>query len=341
MDRVVTIANGSSAATVLKGFTLSGGTAALEAGETRRYGSGLFIHESEPTLEDLVITSNDCLGPERCYGAGLAVVSSGVTMTDVNMHSNTSSDCERAYGVGAFFQHSAVDALRVQFDNNSASDCEYARGTGFYSSTSEVVLRNSSVRDNRTEGGPVDGFGFASLSYSAVSMENGVVAGNTVDATALDGVIWQSHSNLELINVSVVGNTGKVEAAQCLGIAFDYSGNDAFLVNVDVSENQISAAENDGGWLCEGNAGGNAVTVRYTNAWGNPFDDLAMPYRDGEGVMSQDPKYYDLSGERAEDWDLQIDTASPLSNAGDPEYRDPNGSRSDIGSQGGPGASDW
>ncbi len=41
------------------------------------------------------------------------------------------------------------------------------------------------------------------------------------------------------------------------------------------------------------------------------------------------------------DWDLTLSADSALRDAGDPDLTDPDGTRSDIGAHGGPGAEGW
>ena len=55
-----------------------------------------------------------------------------------------------------------------------------------------------------------------------------------------------------------------------------------------------------------------------------------------DGNISMDPHY--LVAPLAVDWDLHLSTTSPLIDAGDPTILDPDGSPSDIGVYGGPGA---
>ncbi|RME50150.1 MAG: hypothetical protein D6795_10560, partial [Deltaproteobacteria bacterium] len=59
-----------------------------------------------------------------------------------------------------------------------------------------------------------------------------------------------------------------------------------------------------------------------------------------DGNITGDPRFVDTSGSDPLAWDLHLSSDSPLIDAGDPHLLDPDGSRSDIGAYGGPGASD-
>ena len=60
-----------------------------------------------------------------------------------------------------------------------------------------------------------------------------------------------------------------------------------------------------------------------------------------DGNISVAPDFIDISAPDPEDWNLHAALASALIDAGDPSILDPDGSRSDIGAYGGPGAASW
>jgi len=66
------------------------------------------------------------------------------------------------------------------------------------------------------------------------------------------------------------------------------------------------------------------------------------PFTPGlDGNLSVDPQYLDISSPDPLDWDLHLAPTSPLVDAGDPSSTDPDGSPTDIGAFGGPGADLW
>ena len=339
-DSVVRIHRGNSIATMLNGFTVTGGTAVAGSGGTVRYGGGVHIDASAATLEDVVITGNSC--PDlRCLGAGLAVTDGDAVLARVRVNGNSASDCERAYGVGAWFSYGELDVVASEFDANEATDCEYARGTGLHIWGADAALRNTTFRANSVKGRGALGTALALYDVGDVTLENVIVAGNSADVDSFDGALWHSGGHVTYSNVTVTGNTGQAEGAACHGVSLTYTRNVVLLENLDYSNNVVTAADNYGGWLCEETLGTSAVTVRYTNLYGNPFDNVGMEYRDGEGVVSFEPGYADTTSEDPREWDLTLDSGSALIDAGDPAISDVDGSISDIGAFGGPGSADW
>jgi hypothetical protein len=59
------------------------------------------------------------------------------------------------------------------------------------------------------------------------------------------------------------------------------------------------------------------------------------------GNLSVDPQLLDLGGVDPLEWDLHLDTSSPLVDAGDSGILDPDSGTSDVGAYGGPQAEDW
>ena len=84
--------------------------------------------------------------------------------------------------------------------------------------------------------------------------------------------------------------------------------------------------------------------IQYCNAWDNAGGAWAgggSPFGSGSNP-EVDPVYVDVTDKKDPmNWDLQLDTTSPLIDAGDPKILDPDKSTSDIGAYGGPGAADW
>lgn len=60
--------------------------------------------------------------------------------------------------------------------------------------------------------------------------------------------------------------------------------------------------------------------------------------RRGRSSTAGDPQYLDTTPQAPLDWDLHLGATSLLIDAGDPTILDPDGSVSDIGAYGGPGA---
>jgi hypothetical protein len=87
-----------------------------------------------------------------------------------------------------------------------------------------------------------------------------------------------------------------------------------------------------------------ASTATFQAAYSDFYDNGDEPFAGGvdAGTNAQvDPLHVDTSAAASLAWDLHLDTASPLIDAGDPSIQDADGSPSDISAYGGPGGGDW
>ena len=78
---VVTFASGEGPGSVLEGFTIRGGNGTMVA--IRRYGGGVYIDFSDPTLVDCVVRENDA-----DFGGGAAIITSNPSMSGCTFEDN-------------------------------------------------------------------------------------------------------------------------------------------------------------------------------------------------------------------------------------------------------------
>jgi hypothetical protein len=81
----------------------------------------------------------------------------------------------------------------------------------------------------------------------------------------------------------------------------------------------------------------------YSNLWGNTPDQVynVDDLTGTDGNISADPVFLDRTAADPLLWDLHLDPASNLVDAGDPSMTDPDTGPADIGAFGGPGADGW
>ena len=84
-------------------------------------------------------------------------------------------------------------------------------------------------------------------------------------------------------------------------------------------------------------------SIAHGNAWGNVPDSYAgvADPTGTSGNLSAFPQFLDTLDVDPLAWDLHLEATSVLVDAGDPSILDPDGSPSDIGAYGGPGAELW
>ena len=175
--------------------------------------------------------------------------------------------------------------------------------SGIWHSEGEVTIRH-----NRFSGNSVGLFSWCwDPDCGAVAiLENNIFAGNT-----RAGVDANNEPVHHIVNNAVVGN-----------------GRGLVLNNAaSIAENNI-IVQNSGDGLV-GN--GWNPTVRYNDVWANGVNYLGVS--PGPGDISTDPMFVNPVAD-----DYQLHPCSPAIDAGNPDdaYRDPDGSRNDMGAYGGP-----
>ena len=280
------------------------------------------LQADEPvTVAGLTLT-----GGVADQGGGVWVFSS----SDVFLEDLLVTGNEAASGGGVYIKKGSVKAQRVRVIDNqgtgiyvkggmSLSDAIIAgnQGRGIGTWRASPALRNCLITGNSDEG-----FLAYTYSMSGPHLTNVVISGNGETG------LYCIDSSPTLRNVAVLGNQGSgIVATQAT-----YPSN-------PVLENVIVAYNAGGGILDDGQY----ITFSHTNVWGNtPVDFYGLDDPTGtDGNVSVDPGFLDVSGEDPADWDLHLAAASPLIDAGDPSYLDPDSSPSDIGPFGGTYAADW
>ncbi|MES2638368.1 MAG: putative metal-binding motif-containing protein [Myxococcota bacterium] len=308
LDSAVRFVSAEGPATTLRGFTLTNGYG-------WDGGGGVYVDGASPTLEDLIVTGN-----RGGYSAGGIQVDGGAptfTRLVVTGNSAYASYCGASYGHGGGFGMIGSDAV---LDDVVVQD-NYAGygGGGLYLDESDAVLTNVTIRGNT--GGLVGGGLY--IRESSPTLTNVVVTdNNTPSYWGLGSVPWGGGIALmtadpTLTNVLIAGNNDGAG----VGALYGYDASPT-LVNTLVTNN-------DGGLYFQSGT----PSLAYCDIWDNGADYTGVTDPTGTaGNLSVDPMLVDSD---------HLDAASPLVDAGDPSILDPDGSPSDIGPFGGPGASSW
>lgn len=306
---VVTIASGEPYATRFEGFTVTGGVADEGAGVHVGIGS-------HPTLQHLIVTgcaavrqtADPTILLEPGRGGGVFLEGSAAVLRQVVLAGNQANLGGGLYGTD--FQGDVEHA--VVAGNEAVAYVEVGEpdvprggeGGGLALVDSKVDLRHVALLDNHAhapvDDGPQGGGGAAVLHSTSATLDHLAVVGNTAHNGA---GLWVIDTALVVRHASVTGN----DAANC------------------------------GGGI---NVLGGTPTLSYTNVWGNtPTECVGFPDPTGsDGNLAVDPLLFDASNGDPLSWDLHLDPASPLIDAGDPATLDPDGSPADLGPYGGPGA---
>jgi predicted outer membrane repeat protein/parallel beta-helix repeat protein len=349
----------SSASPTLRNLVITGNSAVDGGGLHLTYYSGL-------VAESLTITDNEASGD----GGGIYIDgSSDAEITDLVLRDNTAQES----GGGAFVYDGTVTVTTSEWTGNESAggggalqvwsgdatligatvtdNAAGGWGGGLYLYSADLVLADALVTGNSGTGG-----GGIGHSNSTTTYDNVVVSGNT--ATAGGGGVYLYGSDATLTNLRVAGNSAAVHGggigaadttlnlthATIVGNTALYygggfhSGGDVTARFTNATFNRNTAGDGGGGVSGTGD-----IVLTFCNVWGNAPDDF-FQVDDPTGVMgnvSLNPSLLDASAPDPADWDLHLASASPLIDTGDGSILDPDGSPSDIGAYGGPGAAGW
>jgi hypothetical protein len=255
---VVRFSTGEGTDTVLYGFTVTGGVAGQ--------GGCLFIVDSSPTLEELVVTGCTATGDHwEVSGGGIFITGSGASPTLVEVEV---TDCrvEQGWGGGIAISTAAATMTNVSVSSCAAVDGGYDGG-GIYLEGAQVAFTGLSLVGNQTESG--SGAGLA-----ANNSDLGFYDLEVADNSSSDGAagLWFSHSTVRVErarfdgNWAYCGSGGGIAADETIfsGEDLEFSGNmcwegDGGALYARSSDLQLSNLS------ALGNGGGGGVAVLDSN----------------------------------------------------------------------------
>ena len=288
-----------------------------------------------------------------------------IAEVDISGASLSAASEANAYASGGFTLFGSrgisVQGYRVWDSAVAATDLAGLGGTGeveggalYVSGQAELLhidLRGATARgDARVRGGGA----WLSAAGSELDVRNLVAAGNRagLSATSLacGGGLYvdPDGGSVRLSQLDLVGN--EVRGAEVGGggicVAADRDEGSVEVVNSGVVGSVLAGTTSaEGAAVAAGGEEGARAQVswRYSNAWANTgAEAFALPDEAevDEGNVSVDPLYVDRGAISAVDWDLTLDGASPLVDAGSPDLQDVDGTVSDVGAYGGQ-EGDW
>lgn len=216
LGRTITFGPGLTRATVLDGFTITGGSEPGQLG--RGYGGGILIPSSSPTVSNNWIIGNVCAAPQGyggaiavrgnaapliaynritgnkvgigtapCYGGGVSLLDASAADLVANRIVGNTIDADvRAYGGGVHVDTTAtarvlgnvIDANTIPFRFDVTG-----RGGGIAAENGTVSIINNTITANAVgaDGGPSGG-GIAVMTPT-VTMHNNIIASNTANGS--------------------------------------------------------------------------------------------------------------------------------------------------------------
>lgn len=334
-------------------------------------GGGVYAQYSSPSFTSTDITNNDQVAAATITtaepyangtnsGTGLFLYSYGTTaaqLDDVRIednYANVSSGYQGTnQGTGLYgYYYGNADISNSTIDGNYAygsATYMYAYGVGaylYYYNTSAIT--NTEITENYSTSTYSYGGGFYAGYYANPVLTNVIIAGNILGNSSSAysvgaGMETYYYSVPVITNASIVGNTMRGNTCYGGGIQLDYYGG-VDILNVDLSANSLSCTYSYGSAISEYSTSyASTIDIDYCNFYGNSspeFYTMTTPVS-SSGNVSKNPRYTDTSSSDSALWDLRLTAVSNLKNIGDTSILDTDGTRSDIGAWGGPGAAYW
>ena len=191
--RGVEILNGESDTTIIKGFTVIGGTASEGGGifcsnsspqlvncvvtgneTTGDYplggGGGICLRQSDATVIGCTISDNEALG-DSAFGGGIFCREGNPTITDCVINDNVGS---LAGGLSCFISNTVVSGCTIS--GNNATDPYFGDGGGIQNYGGNLQILNCSVSNNAASWG---GGGFGMLGGGTTVITSSTIDSNT------------------------------------------------------------------------------------------------------------------------------------------------------------------
>lgn len=148
------------------------------------------------------------------------------------------------------------------------------------------------------------------------------IKNNLIRENGFEGIAVEDGKKVDIINNTIVYN----KAGRGVGGISLFRSPDVLIKNNIITHNKSMGIYRSIGVV--GHVGD--LEMKYNNSWGNSGQDYEGYGRDSSNI-SKDPKYSSITKV-----DYHLKTGSPCINTGDPNIKDKDKSRSDMGAYGGP-----
>lgn len=258
-------------------------------------------------------------------GGGLELDNDSTHVEDCTFRNNTAY---RGAGLHNWRTETTFTIETSLFEGNTATDC--GGGLAFDNSPYRITLSQLEITDNNGVDGagicvdriyrdPEDVGGLKDYFENTIlRIENSAIYDNDADDDG--GGMYVRAGVVDVVNAVFHDNSGPD------GAALAVKGSPLTLSNSILSSNDGPAL-----WVEDTEDGTGSIDVTWSNLWDN--DEAAEGMDDpvgSNGNIDDDPEYAD------DEFNLESD--SPCIDAGDPSIQDVDGTRSDMGMHGGPGA---
>lgn len=352
LGRVFLFQTGETSSSVLDGFRIIAGTT-----PQNNYGGGIYVSSASPTFRYNHLDLNNA----HYGGGGMYLKSSKSLISDCTFTNNSSTATS---GGGLYLESSAATVTRGRFQANKA----HYGGSAIMFYLSDALVTDTTIHGHTSYGAiytsesnptftgcTISGNGIvgASTDYDIMIRSNSTGIGATFKRCLISGNQGgvRLAANVTFINSILVGNQKPpniygspifLNTATSTFINSTVTGNGGGIFGSSVSSKLIMSnsivAHNQGYNLEIEKGAPPTLVISYSNFF-NRFGPNTNLDNLPSTVVVEDPGFmgYSNDGDGTND-DLHLGPDSTLVNAGDPSILDPDGSRSDMGAYGGPGA---
>jgi len=266
--------------TEINGFTIRNGT------------GGIYVSNSSPTFENLIIEENSIRGDYWGAGAGMYLSNSRSTIENCIFRSNWIEGGDHSLGAGLHGIHSGLTIDSCQFISNVVDAFFRSEGAGLFLTNFsdfpieeyETKITNCVFSDNQV----FSNFfakGAAMHINNSVNVEitNTVLASNSIENVGNPSGIGIVNSEVDIINCTITQNQkGILVDKSTLGIVNSilYSNGDEEIIDVVGNEIDITFSLVSNGYSGEGNIDGDPEFIS---------DEILIPIESSICINSGDP----------------------------------------------------
>lgn len=305
---------------------------AITASTATGIGGGIYIGDSSNALlEDLTCSSN-----QATYGGGVGIAkNANPTLRRCTLRQNSASE-----EGGGIYSSSSLTLEQSEVSENTANGVLGGGGAAFEGPS--VDLKLVRFHDNKALNGYAGGFlgyNLTSGSVSHVTVQNnqakyggGIALNSCLSKFALQYLLVTNNSaTTRAGGIDLYKASPGISFAVLVGNSSPTSGGVAVGSNSAPTFRQTIFSANSSYNVTASGTGANPLFY-YCDLFGSPNYDMAS--LSGAGNLTTDPRFFATS-------DFHLSTSSPLRGVGDPTLSDPDGSSCDLGIFGGERADEW
>lgn len=303
-----------TAATILDGFTISGGRTAIGSFSAAYYGAGIFNSLGKAVFRNLWVKNNT----SYCYGGGMYNAAPATFSNIIFENNAVTGTGSYAFG-GGVYNTGLATYTNIQFLTNKATN-----GGGMLNSAAAVTLNNILFKGNIAG---ITGGGFYNFNSGKPVFKNVTFIQNS--SVRQGGAIYMANGTLTISN-GVFSQNKVTNASSYFGGALYHYAGTSTLINTTFSNNTIpfinAVAANQYGAAISRYSG--TVTLSNSILWGNKRGNgvpdqlnaaitasnsaIEAGYKTGTLIFTTDPQF-----SNAAENDLSLAPCSPLINMGD------------------------